>query len=72
MGSARCFLPTAWRLVKQVVNASPTHLPASSPVNLVAEKHEEGRVYVSTYLTRMGLIEEIEDGQRCFCVGTST
>jgi type I restriction enzyme R subunit len=46
--------------VKQAVNAFKTHLPDSSPVNLVTDKDGEGRVYVSTYPTMMGLIDETE------------
>jgi type I restriction enzyme, R subunit len=38
-------------------------------VNLVTEKDAEGRVFVSTYPTMMGLIEEARDGQRRFGVG---
>jgi type I restriction enzyme R subunit len=38
-------------------------------VNLVTEKHTEGRVYVSTYPTMMGLVDEASDGQRRFGVG---
>ena len=34
--------------------------PTPRPVNLVTEKDAEGRVYVSTYPTMMGLIDEIE------------
>ena len=40
-----------------------------SPVNLVTEKDGEGRVFVSTYPTMMGLIDETKDGQRRFGVG---
>ena len=40
-----------------------------SPVNLVTEKDGEGRVYVSTYPTMMGLIDDSRDGQRRFGVG---
>ena len=32
-------------LVNQAANAFKTHLPASSPMNLVTEKSEGGRVY---------------------------
>jgi type I restriction enzyme R subunit len=38
-------------------------------VNLVTDKHTEGRVFVSTYPTMMGLIDEQFDGQRRFGVG---
>ena len=63
------FLADRVALVKQAVNAFKKHLPASSPVNLVTEKDTEGRVYVSTYPTMMGLIDESADGQRRFGVG---
>jgi type I restriction enzyme R subunit len=56
-------------LVNQAVNAFKRHLPDSSPVNLVTEKDAEGRVFVSTYPTMMGLIDETRDGQRRFGVG---
>lgn len=51
------FLADRVALVKQAVNAFKSHLPESSPVNLVTEKGKSGRVYVSTYPTMMGLIE---------------
>jgi type I restriction enzyme, R subunit len=38
-------------------------------VNLVTGREAEGRVYVSTYPTMMGLIDETRDGQRRFGVG---
>ena len=38
-------------------------------MNLVTDKDEEGRVFVSTYPTMMGLIDETQDGQRRFGVG---
>jgi type I restriction enzyme R subunit len=63
------FLADRVALVNQAVGAFKTHLPASSPVNLVTERDEDGRVYVSTYPTMMGLINEIEDGKRRFGVG---
>jgi len=56
-------------LVNQAVNAFKRHLPDASPVNLVTEKEAEGRVYVSTYPTMMGLVDEAADGQRRFGVG---
>ncbi|MBI5628729.1 MAG: DEAD/DEAH box helicase family protein, partial [Candidatus Rokubacteria bacterium] len=56
-------------LVTQAVGAFKTHLPDASPVNLVTEKDQEGRVFVSTYPTMMGLIDETRDGQRRFGVG---
>jgi type I restriction enzyme R subunit len=63
------FLADRVALVNQAVNAFKRHLPEASPVNLVTEKEAEGRVYVSTYPTMMGLIEESKDGQRRFGVG---
>ena len=60
------FLADRVALVKQAVNAFKLHLPDSSPVNLVTEKDTEGRVYVSTYPTMMGLIEDSLEGQRRF------
>ncbi|MEW5975566.1 MAG: type I restriction-modification enzyme R subunit C-terminal domain-containing protein [Acidobacteriota bacterium] len=58
------FLADRVALVKQAVNAFKRHLPDASPVNLVTEKEAEGRVFVSTYPTMMGLIDEAADGDR--------
>jgi type I restriction enzyme R subunit len=63
------FLADRVALVNQAVNAFKRRLPDASPVNLVTEKETEGRVYVSTYPTMMGLIDEAADGQRRFGVG---
>lgn len=63
------FLADRIALVNQAINAFKKHLPDSSPVNLVTEKNVEGRVFVSTYPTMMGLIDEATDGQRRFGVG---
>ncbi|MCP9465110.1 MAG: DEAD/DEAH box helicase family protein [Nitrospira sp.] len=63
------FLADRVALVNQAVNAFKRFLPDTSPVNLVTEKEAEGRVYVSTYPTMMGLIDETADGQRRFGVG---
>jgi type I restriction enzyme R subunit len=63
------FLADRVALVNQAVNAFKTHLPDSAPVNLVTDKATEGRVFVSTYPTMMGLIDEAFDGQRRFGVG---
>ena len=65
------FLADRIALVNQAVNAFKKHLPDSSPVNLVTDKDEEGRVFVSTYPTMMGLIDDAKDGQRRFGVGHS-
>lgn len=63
------FLADRVALVRQAVNAFKRHLPDASPVNLVEERDGEGRVYVSTYPTMMGLIDESLDGRRRFGVG---
>src|SRR5438552_17072199 len=63
------FLADRVALVNQAMNAFKGHLPDSSPVNLVTEKDAEGRVFVSTYPTMMGLIDETRDGQRRFGAG---
>ncbi len=63
------FLADRIALVRQAVNAFKAHLPDASPVNLVTDKTAEGRVYVSTYPTMMGLIDDAADGQRRFGVG---
>ena len=52
------------------MNAFKRHLPDSSPVNLVTERHGDGRVYVSTYPTMLNLINERDsDWQARFGVG---
>ncbi|MBW3565479.1 MAG: DEAD/DEAH box helicase family protein [Acidobacteria bacterium] len=56
------FLADRKALVRQAVNAFKAHLPESSPVNLVTEKDKSGRVYVCTYPTMMGLIDETRPG----------
>lgn len=63
------FLADRRALVKQAVNAFKKHLPAAATVNLLTEKNENGRIYVSTYATMMGLIDEKIDGRRAFGVG---
>ena len=64
------FLADRTALVRQAVNAFKAHLPAAAPVNLLTDKATEGRIYVSTYPTMMGLIEEMQDGpQRRFGLG---
>ncbi|SPB14455.1 EcoEI R domain-containing protein [Caballeronia novacaledonica] len=63
------FLADRVALVNQAVGAFKTHLPDASPVNLVTDKYTEGRVFVSTYPTMMGLIDEAHDGVRRFGVG---
>lgn len=64
------FLADRVALVNQAVGAFKKHLPSSSPVNLVTEKNESGRVYISTYPTMMRLIDDKrEDGTRRFGAG---
>jgi len=63
------FLADRVALVNQAVNAFKKHLPDAAPVNLVTEKHTDGRVFVSTYPTMMGLIDDVASGQRRFGVG---
>ena len=63
------FLADRVALVNQAANAFKKHFPDSSPVNLVTEKESVGRVYVCTYPTMMGLIDEAGDGQRRFGIG---
>jgi type I restriction enzyme R subunit len=60
------FLADRVALVRQAVNAFKRHLPESSPVNLVTEKDKSGRVYVCTYPTMMGLIDETKPGASGF------
>ncbi len=63
------FLADRVSLVAQAANAFKAHLPEASPVNLVTEKATEGRVYVCTYPTMMGLIDETHGGEARFGVG---
>lgn len=65
------FLADRVSLVNQATNAFKAHLPESSPVNLVTEKDTEGRVYVCTYPTMMGLIDKTltEGNETRFGVG---
>ncbi|MBA3684501.1 MAG: DEAD/DEAH box helicase family protein [Planctomycetes bacterium] len=63
------FLADRVALVTQAIKAFKQHLPSSAPVNLVTEKATDSRVYVSTYPTMMGLIDETRDGLRRFGPG---
>ncbi|WP_329017558.1 DEAD/DEAH box helicase family protein [Micromonospora rifamycinica] len=63
------FLADRTALVNQAVNAFKAHLPEAATVNLVTEKDAEGRVYVSTYPTMMGLINQTVGGGRRFGPG---
>ncbi len=50
------FLADRVALVTQAVGGFKTHLPSVATINLVNEKVPDGRVFVSTYPTMMGLI----------------
>jgi len=63
------FLADRVALVNQATNAFRAHLPAAATVNLVTEKATDGRVYVSTYPTMMGLINETDHAGRRFGPG---
>lgn len=63
------FLADRVALVNQAVGAFKKHIPSAAPVNLVTEKQTEGRLYVSTYPTMMGLIDEVQNGVRRFGSG---
>ena len=63
------FLADRVSLVNQAVGAFKAHLPESSPVNLVTDKDKAGRVYVCTYPTMMGLIDETTGTEARFGVG---
>lgn len=63
------FLADRVALVNQAVSAFKEHLPDSNPVNLVTEKNGQGRVYLSTYPTMMGLIDEMDGEQRRYGIG---
>ncbi len=63
------FLADRVALVNQAVKAFKTFLPGTPPVNLVTERNAEGRVYISTYPTMMGLIDTVQDGARRFGPG---
>ncbi|WP_396617308.1 DEAD/DEAH box helicase family protein [Lysobacter soli] len=63
------FLADRVALVNQASGEFKKHLPDSSPVNLVTEKNGQGRVFLSTYPTMMGLIEEMEGDRRQYGVG---
>lgn len=63
------FLADRVALVKQATNAFKAHLPDSSPVNLCTDKRGQGRVFLSTYPTMMGLIETFDGDARRYGVG---
>ena len=63
------FLADRVALVNQAVSAFKTHLPSATTVNLVDEKVPDGRVFVSTYPTMMGLIKPTEGAATRFGPG---
>ncbi len=63
------FLADRKALVRQAANAFKAHLPSVATVNLLEDPLQEGRVYISTYPTMMGLIDEADDEGRRFGVG---
>jgi type I restriction enzyme R subunit len=63
------FLADRVALVNQATNAFKEHLPSASPVNLVTDRHGDGRVFVSTYPTMMNLIDTRSEGARKFGPG---
>ena len=67
------FLADRVALVNQAVAAFKRFLPAASPVNLVTDRNAQGRVYISTYPTMIGLIDAAREkgggGKRRFGPG---
>ena len=64
------FLADRIALVRQAANAFKTHLPgAATGQSPRPTSISEGRVYVSTYPTMMGLIDEAGTEERRFGVG---
>ena len=64
------FLADRQALVVQATNAFKQHVPGIPTVNLLHDKETEARVFVSTYPTMMGLINEVtDDGRRRFGPG---
>lgn len=63
------FLADRLALVKQAAGAFKKHLPGNNPINLCEDKKGQGRIYVATYPTMMGLIDDMEDGRRRFGPG---
>ena len=63
------FLADRVALVNQAAGAFKTHLPDSAPVNLVTERTADGRVFISTYPTMMGLIDGKQQGRAKFGPG---
>ncbi|MRX42669.1 DEAD/DEAH box helicase family protein [Agromyces kandeliae] len=58
------FLADRKALVTQAANAFKSHLPESPTVNLLDRRDVDGRVYVSTYPTMLGLLDSGDDVRR--------
>ena len=52
------FLADRIALVNQATGEFKKHLPDAAPVNLLTDRESDGRVFVSTYGTMMGLIDQ--------------
>lgn len=52
------FLADRIALVNQATGEFKKHLPDAAPVNLLTDRDSDGRVFVSTYGTMMGLIDQ--------------
>jgi type I restriction enzyme, R subunit len=64
------FLADRRELVGQATAAFKEHLPGTTTVNLLKERNDTARVYVSTYQTILNLINEVSDsGERRFGIG---
>jgi type I restriction enzyme, R subunit len=63
------FLADRRALVTQATNAFKTHLPNMPTVNLLTDRDPNARVFLSTYPTMMGLINELDDQGRRFGPG---
>ncbi|MBZ4498448.1 DEAD/DEAH box helicase family protein [Dermacoccus sp. Tok2021] len=64
------FLADRTALVKQAKKTFTALLPNDPVVNLVEERNGQGRIYVSTYQTMMGLTQQLNaDGTRRFGAG---
>lgn len=64
------FLADRRELVGQAAAAFKEHLPGTTTVNLLKERNDTARVYVSTYQTILNLINEVSDsGERRFGPG---
>ena len=63
------FLADRTALVNQATGEFKAQLPDAAPVNLVTDRASEGRVYLCTYQSMMGLINAGEDTLRRFGPG---